>query len=45
MIETHAFESAEQAQAFLQTLGGYAEPPAVAITLSAAVWIGSLVVK
>lgn len=30
MIETHAFESAEQAQAFLQTLGGYAEPPAVA---------------
>ena len=30
MIETHAFESAEQAQAFLKTLGGYAEPPAVA---------------
>ena len=30
MIETHAFESAEQAQAFLQTLGGYVEPPAVA---------------
>ena len=30
MIETHAFESAEQAQALLQTLGGYAEPPAVA---------------
>lgn len=30
MIETHAFDSAEQAQAFLQTLGGYVEPPAVA---------------
>ena len=30
MIETHAFESAEQAQTFLQTLGGYVEPPAVA---------------
>ena len=30
MIETHAFDSAEQAQAFLQTPGGYVEPPAVA---------------
>lgn len=30
MIETHAFESAAEAQSFLDALGGYAEPPAVA---------------
>lgn len=30
MIETHAFESAAEAQSFLDSLGGYVDPPAVA---------------
>lgn len=30
MIATHTFETAEEAQSFLDSLGGYAEPPAVA---------------
>lgn len=30
MIETHAFESAAEAQSFLDALGGYVDPPAVA---------------
>lgn len=29
MIETHAFESAAEAQSFLDALGGYVDPPAV----------------
>lgn len=30
MIATHTFETPEEAQSFLDSLGGYAEPPAVA---------------
>lgn len=30
MIATHTFETTEEAQSFLDSLGGYAEPPAVA---------------